>query len=92
MFPERMDLIDAFLNGIIVMGHASAGLFFVRFWRKTKDRLFVFFAVAFWHLGLMHLAMVVLNHPGENRLLFTFRLAAYLIILAAIIDKNWRDN
>ena len=81
--------INAFLNGMIVLGHASAGLFFLRFWRKTHDRLFMMFAVAFWLLGTIRIAMAVLGQAGEDQhYLYWFRLAAYLVILVAIIDKN----
>lgn len=86
--------INAFLNGIIVMGHASAGLFFLRFWRNTHDRLFLMFSIAFWLLGIIRIAMVALGQPGEDHFLYWFRLAAYLLILIAIIDKNlsWKRS
>jgi hypothetical protein len=86
--------INAFLNGIIVMGHASAGLFFLRFWRNTHDRLFLMFSIAFWLLGIIRVAMVALGQPGEDHFLYWFRLAAYLLILIAIIDKNlsWKRS
>ena len=88
------DEVNSFLNGIIVMGHAAAGLFFLRFWRKTHDRLFLMFAIAFWLLGVIRIAMVALGQPGEDHYLYWFRLAAYLLILVAIIDKNlsWRKK
>jgi hypothetical protein len=80
--------VNAFLNGVIVLGHGSAGLFFLRFWWKTRDRLFMMFAVAFWLLGVIRIAMVALGQPGEDHFLYWFRLAAYLLILIAIVDKN----
>src|SRR6185503_8184794 len=36
-----------FLSGAITMGYLAAGGFFARFWRKTADRLFLVFALAF---------------------------------------------
>jgi hypothetical protein len=90
MSPERIDVINAFLSGVIVMGHATAGLFFLRFWRRTQDRLFLLFAIAFWLLGLIRIVMLALNQTDEDHWLFWFRFAAYLVILAAIIDKNVR--
>jgi hypothetical protein len=90
MSPEQIDLINSFLSGVIVMGHATAGLFFLRFWRRTSDRLFLLFAIAFWLLGLVRILMLILNHSDEDHVLFWFRFVAYLIILAAIIDKNVR--
>jgi hypothetical protein len=84
--------LNAFLNGMIVLGHGSAGLFFLRFWRKTHDRLFLMFAIAFWLLGIIRIAMAMLGQAGEDHFLYWFRLAAYLLILVAIADKNlsWR--
>jgi hypothetical protein len=90
MPADRIDLIDSFLNGVIVMGHATAGLFFLRFWKRTGDRLFIMFATAFWLLGVIHALLVALNQSAEVQLLYGLRLAAYLLILAAIIDKNVR--
>lgn len=88
MTAEQIAQLNEFLNGIIFMGHGTAGLFFLRFWRKTNDRLFLMFAFAFWLLGIVRLAMVLLEQPGEDHYLYWFRLAAYLLILFAIIDKN----
>lgn len=90
MSADQTELFNAFLHGVIVMGHATAGLFFLRFWKRTSDRLFAMFAAAFWLLGLIRMAMMFFNDPGENHYLYWFRLAAYLMILAAIADKNWR--
>lgn len=85
---------NAFLNGISVMGHCTAGVFFLRFWHKTADRLFLMFAIAFWLLGAIRFAMLLLGQPEEDHYLYWFRLAAYLLILIAIVDKNlaWRKR
>jgi hypothetical protein len=90
MTPEQINIFNGFLNGVIAMGHATAGLFFRRFWRKTHDRLFALFAVAFWLLGAIRVAMAIIGELGEEHYLYWIRFAAYLIILAAIIDKNLR--
>lgn len=90
MTAEQMDNLNAFLNGVIAMGHASAGLFFLRFGGKTKDRLFTLFAIAFWVLGIIRVVMFILGEPGDEHYLYWIRLAAYAIILAAIVDKNLR--
>jgi hypothetical protein len=89
------DEVNAFLNGIIVMGHGGAGLFFLRFWRKTMDRLFLMFAVSFWLLGIIRVVMAILGQSGEDsHYLYWFRFVAYLVILIAIVDKNlsWRKK
>lgn len=90
MSPDQVDLVNSFLNGVIFFGHVTAGLFFLRFWTRTRDRLFVLFAIAFWIFATIRAAMVMLNHDDENQLLYWFRLIGYLVILAAIIDKNFR--
>ena len=77
------------MAGAIVMGYAVCGLFFLRFWRRTGDRLFLVFALAFWLLGLQRLALAFTEPVEESRTgLYLVRLFAFLLILWAIIDKN----
>ena len=78
-----------FLSGSITLGFLVAGLFFLRFWRRTHDGLFLAFAVAFALLGLGQAVQALANIPQEERsYLFLIRLAAFTIILVAIIRKN----
>ncbi|MGE3316534.1 MAG: DUF5985 family protein [Planctomycetaceae bacterium] len=90
MTPIRIEILNAFLSGLITMGHASAGLFFLRFWTKTGDRLFVMFALAFWLLGLIRILIAIQEDASEEHVFYWFRLIAYLAILIAIVDKNVR--
>lgn len=80
--------INAFVLGAIVMACAVVGLFFLRFWRKTHDRLFAMFAIAFWVLGLNWLALAVASQDEVRTALYFVRMLAFLLILFAIIDKN----
>jgi hypothetical protein len=65
------------------------GLFFLRFWRDTGDRLFLIFALAFWLLGLTRLALAFTTYPSESQSgIYLVRLLAFVLILVAIIDKN----
>lgn len=83
-----MTLID-FLSGAVAFGFVLAGLFFLRFWRKTGDSLFIAFAVAFWLLGLGQALLALANIPVEERSwLYLFRLAAFALIIVAIVRKN----
>jgi hypothetical protein len=78
-----------FLSGAIVMGFLLAGLFFLRFWRRTREGLFIAFALAFWLMGLMQALLVFADVPDEERSwLFLLRLAAFALILASIGFKN----
>ena len=81
--------MENFLMGAIAMAWAVAALFFLRFWRETRDRLFLLFAIAFCVLGATRIVMAALGEPeNEHTHLYWFRLAAYALILVAIIDKN----
>lgn len=80
-----------FLSGFIVAGFLAAGLFFLRFWKKTRDGLFAAFAVAFWLLGATQALLAFSSVPAEERSwLYLLRLTAFVIILAAIWAKNSR--
>jgi hypothetical protein len=79
---------NQFILGLLVMACATAGLCFLRFWRKTRDRLFAIFAVAFWMLGMNWLLLSFTRRDEANTALYAIRLAAFVLILLAIIDKN----
>jgi hypothetical protein len=71
------------------MGFLVAGLFFLRFWRETKDRLFLAFAVSFFIEAVNRAALALSDKPNERAPSFyLLRLLAYLAILVAIADKN----
>ena len=79
------------LGGVVTMGLIVAGLFFLRFWKRTHDGLFLAFAVAFWLLGLNQGLLTLTNIPVEERSpLYLLRLAAFAIILVSIWVKNRR--
>ena len=83
-----MPLYD-FLAGAIMFGFLVAALFFLRFWRRTGDGLFVAFAVAFALLGVGQAVQALANIPQEERsYIFLIRLAAFTIIIAAVVRKN----
>lgn len=88
MMPRDLAL-SQLISGAILMGYAVAGLFFLRFWRETGDRLFLIFGIAFWILGLQRLALVLTREMVETPTgLYLIRLLAFLLILGAIVDKN----
>jgi hypothetical protein len=85
-----MDVHD-FLMGALVMASAVASLFFVRFWRTNRDRLFVFFAAAFAILGASWAWIATVPPEHETRhYAYVLRLVAFVLIIAAIADKNRR--
>ena len=78
-----------FLAGALTLAYVVASLYFVRFWRRTSDRLFLAFAAAFGLLALNQLAVFVLG-VGDERYNYAYvlRVLGFVLILLAIVDKN----
>ena len=88
-----MNDIYALMSGGIAVGCWVAGLFFLRFGRKTHDRLFYIFGVAFWMLSAERIIPITLGIQDENRTsVYLVRLLAFALILFAVIDKNRRGS
>lgn len=78
-----------FFSGMIAMGFAVCAVFFLRFWRRTRDSFFLVFSLAFLLLALNQALTTLLGLPFEERSwLYLLRLAAFLIIIIAIVRKN----
>jgi uncharacterized membrane protein HdeD (DUF308 family) len=78
-----------FLSGAVTLGFATAALFFLRFWRDTRDELFLAFAAAFSLLGIAQTILALGGIPDEQRSwVYLVRLVAFLTILFAILRKN----
>jgi uncharacterized membrane protein HdeD (DUF308 family) len=81
--------VDLILLGAISMASFIAGLFFLRFWRDTKDRLFLWFAIAFLIEGINRAALGLSGNPDEGQPFFYFvRFISFLLIIIAIVQKN----
>jgi hypothetical protein len=82
------DLVS-YLAGAVTLGFLVAAMFFVRFWRRTHDRLFLAFAAAF---ALLALNQALASHfgAGDELTPFTYllRVLGFVLILYAIVDKN----
>jgi hypothetical protein len=82
-------MIEGFLLGVIVTCSFVAVGFFARFWRRSRDPLFLGFAIAFALEGLNRVAFLFLDQPNVgDETLYVVRLLSYLVILAAIANKN----
>jgi hypothetical protein len=85
MRPEYL----TFLQGISATGAFVCGLFFLRFWRESSDRLFAFFAAAFWLMAVSWALLGLISPTEETRpYIYAIRLLAFLLIIAGIVDKN----
>jgi hypothetical protein len=78
-----------FLAGAVTLGYVVAATFFLRFWRRTHDRLFLAFGAAFLLMALNQLLATVLG-AADERSVFTYvlRILGFILIIAAIVDKN----
>lgn len=81
--------IETFLLGVIATCSYLAGLFFLRYWRDTRDSLFLNFALAFFIEGVNRTVMMFYAHPNEaSPWVYLVRSCAFLLIVTAIVKKN----
>jgi hypothetical protein len=81
--------MNQYLWGVLTALSATVALFFLKFARDAKDRLFAFFSAAFAVLALDWFLLVSLDIRDDSRhVLYLLRLLSFLLIIAAIIDKN----
>lgn len=79
------------LSGILIAEYAAIALFFAKFWSKSRDRLFLMFSGAFVVLAVQRVAIAMTQEILEQQAsLYLLRLAAFVVIIVAIADKNRR--
>ena len=79
------------LIGGIAIAALVAGVFFLRFWRTSRDPFFLMFAIAFWIEGAHRIFIYTLAGRDEaSPYYYLPRLVAYGLIIAAIVYKNRR--
>ena len=78
-----------FLSGAVTLGFLVGAVFFLRFRRRTGDRLFLAFGAAFLLFALNQVLAVALG-AADERSVYTYllRVLGFVVILAAIVDKN----
>lgn len=84
--------MNQMLAGAIAVASIIVGLFFFRFWRHTRDRFFLYFALSFWIEAGNRIALGLLVNTNEGGVVFySVRVLAYGLILLAIWQKNRRQ-
>lgn len=82
--------MSEFLQGATMLASVGVALFFLRFWRSTGDRFFAVFAAAFGVFAVNRLLLAALAEDSEARTwVYGLRAAMFLMIAAAIVDKNY---
>ena len=85
------DAIVPMLTGAVSMASFVAGLLFLRYWRRSRDRLFLYFCIAFFVDAAVRVGQAVFTVAGENEaFVYLPRLATFALIAWAIVDKNRR--
>ncbi|MGE0763368.1 MAG: DUF5985 family protein [Bdellovibrionales bacterium] len=96
-----MTKLVVFLSGVNMAAFCASGLFFLKFWRASHDRLFVFFAAACWLLAAEKVVWMILSDPvitADTRTpefhisVYLLRLAAFTMIMMAIVQKNMKTK
>ena len=84
-----IEAVPNFLGGAIVFGYVLIGLFFLKFWQRTRDAFFGCFAFAFFTLAVGRvIEAVTRTNETTTPYVYAFRLLAFLIIIFAIMYKN----
>ena len=83
-------MLEGFLIGTIATSSLACGLFFLKYWKHTHDTLFLAFAIAFMVEGLNRISFMFLTRPNEGSpVIYIIRLCVFLLILSAILQKNY---
>jgi uncharacterized membrane protein HdeD (DUF308 family) len=83
-------MIKGFLVGVIATSSIMAGIFFLKFWRRTRDFLFLAFAISFIIEGLDRACVMTLSRPNEGSpWIYLVHLLAAGLLLFAILKKNY---
>lgn len=82
-----------FVYGVLATGYCIAGVFFLRFWARMRERLFLIFALAFWLLAVSQTLLGVLDLEREEQSwLYLIRLMAFTLIIAGIVSVNLKKR
>lgn len=88
-----MSSLEGLVAGCLATGFLVLAAFFLRFWGRTRDGLFLAFSAAFALMAVNQALPVVLHIPQEDRGgIYLIRLAAFLLIIVAVVGKNLRRD
>ena len=85
--------MNTLLAGGIATASLIAGLFFFRFWRTTRDRFFLWFALSFLIEGINRFSLYAFAGLNDSSpIYYVIRLVAYGLIVWAILEKNMKPR
>lgn len=81
--------MNQFLWGALSALSVVAAVFFLKFWRRTRDRLFAAFAAGFGILAVHWATLGLLNPANEAREYWYLpRFGAFALIIWGVVVKN----
>jgi len=85
-------MIEMLIGGTAAF-YLIIGLFFIRFWRSTNDRFFLFFALCFLLEAANRIMLgLFFDFREASPIYYVIRLMSYSFIIIAILDKNKRSK
>jgi hypothetical protein len=77
------------MQGMCAASALAIGLFFLTFWQRSRDRLFLYFAIAFWLMSSSWVLLGLIAPEADYRPhVYGLRLLAFVLVIVAIVDKN----
>jgi hypothetical protein len=76
------------LLGAIAATSFAIGLFFLKYWRSSRDRFYLMFAASFLIESVNRAAIGMVGASEYEPLHYGIRFLAYALIVVAIWDKN----
>ncbi len=78
-----------FLRGATMMADVGIALFFLQYWKETQERLFIYFAIAFFTMSLSQVVVLFVGDAADFApFAYLMRAAAFVLIIVGIIEKN----
>ena len=88
-----MNAFNTALIGATAMAALTAAVFFLRFWARSRDPLFLLFSIAFGIDAVMRFVLGFNAQSAEDEPLYYLpRLVTFGLIIVAIVYKNRRRS
>jgi len=85
----QTETILVMMQGATAMGCVALAVVFLRFWVRSRDRLFAIFSGAFAVFAINRVMLVLLARSQEHDvLIYGMRAVAFGLLMLAILDKN----
>jgi len=81
------------LSGITTATFAASGIFFLKFYKTSRDPFYLFFCLSCWLLSIERIAILTFIGPAQTNgesspWVYLIRLVAFSLIVIAIVNKN----